>query len=206
MTAGKEAVLYAYGVVEGAGVVECPSKGIDDAPVTVLEHDGVAILTSVLSAQRFGARMWEEHAEDPVWLEEVAREHHGVLHHVAATGDVVPLRMPSVYTSEVSARQMMDRRQQLLREAMQRVRARLEWGVKIYLDPGSAGASGDSTGERPASGRDYLAQRSEQARQREQGRQQRVNAVTQVHESLAEAAADSVSNPPQDSALSGRSE
>jgi hypothetical protein len=44
----------------------------------------------------FRAADWERNATNVVWLERVARQHHAVLQHFAATTAVVPLRLPSL--------------------------------------------------------------------------------------------------------------
>ncbi|HJR39656.1 MAG TPA: GvpL/GvpF family gas vesicle protein [Nocardioidaceae bacterium] len=198
-----DTVLHAYGVVFPNSEFALPETGIDDAPVSLEPDDGVAVLVSPLSVDRFGPDQWERHSDDPRWLGNVAQQHHQVIQQVMDQVDVLPLRLPGLHRDRQSLRNALTSQSATLVEALSRVRGRMELGVKVYWVD-----KAPSTEEaKPAqSGRDYLMKRSAQSKERDESRQRRHDAVVAIHERLADAAVDAVTNPPQDPVLSGRKE
>ena len=97
MSEPEPTVVHAYGLLDAGSAPPPWDGGIDGAQVFVVRVGRVAALVSRLSAERYGAAAWQAHAEDPQWLERVAREHHAVLQTVVATSDVLPLRLPGIY-------------------------------------------------------------------------------------------------------------
>ena len=78
MSAAEGSVVHAYGLVADAPSLSLP-EGVDGAPVTLMRLGEVSVLVSELSAKDYGPEVWRAHAEDPKWLEHVARQHHAVL-------------------------------------------------------------------------------------------------------------------------------
>ncbi len=76
----------------------------------------------------------------------------------------------------------------------------VEWGVNIFL----TAITRQVQEEPPSSGREYLRRKSAAAEDRERLRRHRQGVVRAAYETLAKSATRSVSNPPQDEALSGR--
>jgi hypothetical protein len=83
------------------------------------------------------------------------------------------------------------------------VRDHLEWSVKVFRGKSVATAVPEP---RPASGRDYLARKSQEAGAEEDAARLRHGRVLDVHEALALSSTHAAVNPPQDKALSGRHE
>lgn len=202
MSEGDSTVVHAYGLVPGDATPTTP-PGIGGAPVRLLPVDGFAVLVSELSTETYGADVWRAHAEDPRWLEHVAREHHEVLQRVVEQTDVLPLRLPGIHQDEERLAQVLTEQQQPLGESLGAVRGHVELGGQVFLLNRTAG----SESQQPAtSGRDYLRRRSAEAQDREQARLRRQTKVLDVHETLAHASTRATVNPPQDAALSGRKE
>lgn len=201
MGAAEDTVVHAYGLVP-AGVSLSMPRGIDGAPVTLVEAGDVAALASELSAEAYGPDQWRAHAEDPRWLEHVASEHHAVLQAVVEQTEVLPLRLPGIHHDLATLQRVLAEQQSELQEALSQVRDHVEMGAKIFLvaEPQAEAE------ERPKSGRDYLARRSAEASNREQARVRRQSQVLDVHEALAHGSTRSAVNAPQDAALSGRKE
>lgn len=195
-------VVHAYGLVSADTSLSMPT-GIGGEPVRLLPVDGFAALVSELDAGAYGAEMWRAHAEDPRWLEHVAREHHEVLQAMVQQTDVLPLRLPGIHASTKNLEQVLRDQQAELAEALAHVRGHVELGGQIFLVDRDAGSA---PGERPRSGRDYLKRRSAEAQDREQSRLRRQAKVLDVHEALAHGSTRATVNPPQDAALSGREE
>lgn len=196
-------VIHTYGVVDG--VPSGLPDGIGGSPTTTLELGPVTLVVGQLDAERFGPEAWEQHGQDPRWLEPVARQHHEVLQALCDADDalaVVPLRLPGIYTDEEALRAALLTQADDLRRALDEVRGHSEWGVKVFL----TGAAETVEQPAPTSGRDYLQRRSAAVRDRDQLRERRHRIVLDVHEGLASVATHSVTNPPQDEALTGRKE
>lgn len=195
-------VHYVYGVLPAGQQPSDIAPGPDGAVVRLVEGQGLAAAVSELPADRYGEEEFRAHAEDPVWLQELASAHHRVLASIALHGDVVPLRMPTLCRSQERVLDLLDTQGDALRHALASVTGRVEWGVKLYLEPRPA----EEQQVQAASGRDYLGQRMAQGRARDEERVRRGDAVRACHEALSSVAVHAVANPPQDPALSGRRE
>jgi len=195
-------VHYVYGVLPGAQHPPDLADGPGGADVQLVEAHGLAAAVSELPADRFGEGEFRTHAEDPVWLQDLASAHHRVLASIAVDGDVVPLRMPTLCRSRESVLALLDTQGDALRHTLTSVSGRVEWGVKLYAEPRPA----EEQQVQAASGRDYLGQRMAQGRARDEERLRRGDAVRACHEALSSAADQAVVNAPQDPALSGRRE
>jgi hypothetical protein len=195
-------VIHAYGIVPGDAPCDLPDVGIGGAGVALLDAGPVAGVFSILPDSSYGASAWADHAEDAAWLTKVATEHHRVLADLVRDTDVLPLRLPAMYRDEAHLHDVLSAEAALFRAALDTLHDHLEWSVHLYLvgEPEAAAA------ERPTSGRDYLRQRTEVVAQRQLARVRRERVVGDAYASLADLSRQSVANPPQDSALSGRQE
>lgn len=202
MSAADETVVHAYGVVPAGQVLSLP-EGIDGSAVTEVRVGNVVALASELSTQSYGPDVWRAHAEDPRWLEQVASQHHAVLQAVVGQADVLPLRLPGIHHDVSTLEQVLREQAADLEHALGRVRGHVELGAKVFL----VEQAGKPDGEQPpTSGREYLARRSAEATQRDEARLRRQKEVLDAHEAMAHGSTRTAVNPPQDAALSGRSE
>lgn len=195
-------VVHAYGLVDPTAPVRLP-EGIDGAAISLVTVGDIAALASELSAEAYGPEVWRAHAEDPRWLEHVAGQHHAVLQAVVEQNDILPLRLPGIHADLETLEQVLREQHEALEAAFRSVREHVELGAKVYVvGPGQDPA----TEEPPTSGRDYLRRRSAEATSKEEARLRRQAKVLDAHEAMAMASTRAVANPPQDAALSGRSE
>lgn len=202
MTATGETVLHTYGVVANTDVA-LPEHGIGGTPLSILDVHGLAVVVGPVDAARLGPRVWEQHGEDPQWLGRVAQAHHEVLQAICTgspPADVLPLRLPGIYPDEAALRAALLPSSSALREALDRIRGQLEWGVQIFrVDEPVA------TDDAPVtSGRDYLKRKAAATAARDEGRSRRQREIVEAYDVLSSAANGSTTNPPQDPALSGR--
>jgi len=162
-------VVHAYGLVSSELSLRLP-PGIDGAAVRLVDAGRFAALVSELSSDALGEEQWRAHEEDPRWLQHVATEHHAVLQAVVDQTDVLPLRLPAIYRDTEALRRVLREQQPELEAALDSLRGHVEMGTKIFLVGPSAKTEAQ---ERPRSGRDYLAQRSAEAANRDQARVRR---------------------------------
>jgi hypothetical protein len=203
---------YVYGVVwtNDASFAE-ELSGLDaDGPVTTVIDGPLAAVVSRVPLVEFEADELRSHLSDIDWVERVARAHEAVLDDLCARTVVVPMRMCTVYRSDVNLRAMLQREAVNLRSALEFLDGKLEWGLKV-LAPGEsdtrpapdAGAAADDA-RSASSGADYLARR--RARRDEQAELEalQADAAAEIHEALAEVSHDGLLNPIQTSELPGR--
>ncbi|MGH3334331.1 MAG: GvpL/GvpF family gas vesicle protein [Nocardioides sp.] len=195
-------VHYVYGVLPSEPELSALPSGPGGAAVRLVRGAGLTAAVSELPEERYGEEQFRAHAEDPVWLQELATAHHRVLAALADDEDVVPLRMPTLCRTQQRVVELLEGRGPALRHALVAVRGRQEWGVKLYAErQPEADQQVQAT-----SGRDYLGQRMAQGKAREDDRTRRGDAVRTCHDALASAAVDAVVGAPQDPALTGRRE
>lgn len=197
--------MHAYGLVDLDAAGPMDLRGIGGAEVESGALGGLRVLFSRLDPVRYGARAWAEGGQDPEWLRDVARSHHGVLQAWLEQADVLPLRLPSLHAGVRPLLRAMRARLPELAEALSRIRDRWEWGLKILLASASVPSVKAGRG-RTKTGREYLLARAEEAASRDSARRTREEMVRRIYESLSALAEHAQVGPPQDRALTGRTE
>jgi hypothetical protein len=194
-------VVHAYGVVVGGTSLPLPDTGIGGSGVALLDAGPVAAVFSRLPGTDYGSAAWREHAEDPSWLADVALEHQKVLGELIESTDVLPMRLPAMYRDEMQLHELLTHEASLFRAALDSVHDHVEWSVQLFL-----ASEPEPVAEKPMSGREYILQKSDAARQRQDGRERRQRVVREAYASLVDVSRQSAANPPHDPALTGRSE
>jgi hypothetical protein len=195
-------VIHAYGIIRADAASALPDTGIGEAGVALLDAGPIAGVFSILPGTAYGEAAWTEHAEDAAWLTRVATEHQRVLGDIARDTDVLPLRLPAMYRDEVHLHQMLEAEAPLFHAVLESLRGHLEWSVHLFL----VGEPDEPEPERPRTGQEYLRQRTATVSRRQLARVKREQLVRDAYAALADLSRQSVANPPQDSALSGRAE
>jgi Gas vesicle synthesis protein GvpL/GvpF len=196
--------VYAVSVAELAGPDELSAvPGVDGAPVRVVAEGGLTAVVSSVDPGRFGEEALRRNLEDLRWLENAARAHHGVVQAAGRHHPVAPVRLATIYVDDDGVRALLAEHAQRFAAALERVRGRIEWGVK-----GFAVARRDDENPDPAPdlgpGAAYLMRkRAAGDRARTQHRLVR-EAAEDAHRALAALAVVSRRYPPQDPRLTGR--
>ncbi|WP_033825621.1 GvpL/GvpF family gas vesicle protein [Kitasatospora sp. MBT63] len=169
-----DTVVYAYAIArysERLDRAAAATHGIAGAPVLLLqaatgatahaEVPGLAAAISRVPAADFREDALAAHLEDIQWLEATARAHHAVIAALAEQTTVLPLRLGAVYFDDEGVRRVLAARQTEFGAGLDRLAARVEWGVKIYLE---AAPAREPVPDRPPSsdlgpGRAYLHSR-----------------------------------------------
>jgi hypothetical protein len=178
--------------------------GVAGAPVEQVEQDGLVAVVSPVPAADFAETPLRDHLEDLDWLAATARAHESVTGTLGTATSPLPLRLATVFRDDAGVRGMLDAQRQQLVAALERLRGRVEWGVKVYAVPEAAGTGGTPAGDRPkaASGRDYLRQRRDRRRTQEQSLQQAEEFAQRLHRALLPHASDARLHRLQNSELS----
>lgn len=200
---------YVYGVVptaEAAADAFEGAVGVDASePVVLVEDGALAAIASKVSLAEFGEGEVEERLHDPAWLEEKVRAHEAVLETALGRTTLVPFRFGTIYRGEEQVRRML-REHPALGAALERLRGKIELGVKGFLDPARFAAAREQAREEAhaESGRAYLL-RKQAERDLDDAREAfKGECALEAHERLAAAAGDARANPPQRPEISGR--
>jgi hypothetical protein len=193
--------LYVYGVVRSGTSAEVFAgvRGMDAAPVQLVEADGVAAIASPVRLAEFGEEALERNLKDGAWLEQQVQAHNRVLEAAVGRTTVLPLRFGAIYHSAEHVRAMLAERPQLASQ-LARLDGLLEFGVKAVVDPEAlrdrlAQARGTDPAE--GGGRAYM-QRKLQAREvEEEVRAFAAECGNASHAQLAAVAVDARANPAQ---------
>jgi len=206
--------LWAYGVSRAdAPRPEGLSGVVPSAPVTRVEAGELAALVSSVPLAEFAEEPLRRNLNDLTWLGRVARAHEAVLERALSTTAIVPLRLCTIYESEESVREMLEREQDAFVEALEVLDGRQEWGVKLLVDPerlaeearsrSSEAAALQDELEGRSGGSAYLVRRRLERHVREAASSVAGEVAEQVHARLQDWAIDAVSRRPQNRELSG---
>ncbi|MFC9291110.1 GvpL/GvpF family gas vesicle protein [Streptomyces sp. NPDC057052] len=195
---------YVYAVCRPVGApLQAELTGVAGAPAKMLHHHGLIAVVSDVPARDFAEEPLRAHLEDLDWLAATARGHQQVIDALTAVTTPLPLRLATVFRDDSGVRVMMEEREEFFRRTLDRLEGRVEWGVKVYVEPtGEETAGPDAAGAKPASGRDYLLQRRRRARAQEDTWQRAERFAGRLHSLLSEHADAARLHAPQNSALS----
>ncbi|MFL5826112.1 MAG: GvpL/GvpF family gas vesicle protein [Thermoleophilaceae bacterium] len=182
-------------------------------PVERVEAAGLAALVSLVPGAEFGAEPLRGNLNDLAWLERVARAHEAVLERTLGMSTIVPLRLCTLYESESSVQQMLERERDSFVEALDALSGRQEWGVKVLVDPDKLAAEARANSDEAAAleqelsarggGGAYMLRRRLERHLRELSDALAREVAEHVHARLQDWAIDAVTRPPQNRDLSG---
>lgn len=206
--------IWAYCVLRAGDPLPGALPGVDpEAPVEPLEDEGLVALVSRVPLAEFGEEPLRRNLNDLPWLEGTARTHESVLESALQTGPIVPLRLCTIFADEAGVRAMLAREREQLREALERLDGRREWGVKLLVDRDTLAEAARERSQEVADLQDQIAGRTGGGAYMLERRLERLvsehidrlagELAKDVHARLADWASDSVLNPPQNRELSG---
>jgi len=151
----------------------------------------------------------EEQLNDRPWLEQKVLAHEDVLSRYLRDGPVVPLRFGAIYRRLDDVVGLLDERRDEFAEDLERVRGRVEIGVKGWAD--RARLEEQLSRERAAippstPGRAYLERKQVERDLAEEASALLSDVARSAHTCLVELAAGAVVNRPQPPELTGRDE
>jgi hypothetical protein len=206
--------LWAYCVLPAGDPLPANRGGVaGDGPLELVEGRGLAAIVSRVPLAEFGAAPLRENLNDLAWLERVARAHEVVLDAALGQSTIVPLRLCTIYESEQSVREMLDREHDSLAQALEALAGRQEWGVKLIVDENrladearswsSEAAALENELDARTGGGAYMLRRRLERHVREAVDTLGAELAEQVHAQLQDWASDAVVLPPQNPELSG---
>ena len=151
----------------------------------------------------------EEQLNDRPWLEEKVLAHEDVLSRYLREGPVVPLRFGAIYRQLDEVVELLGERRDELTQDLERVRGRVELGVKGWVDRRGLEetlARKRAMSPTSAPGRAYLERRQVERDVAAEASALLADVARSVHARLAELAVAAVANRPQPPELTGRAE
>jgi hypothetical protein len=209
---GDADLVYVYGVGDFTHGYEGGMPGIvPQSEVTRLERNGLVAFISAVPPGEFGESTLPENLNDIDWLRDRATSHQTVLSDLGEHGPIVPMRFCTLYASEERVEELLETRQEILHRALESVRDRSEWGVKVICDldalfadrlenfPPATQETSHGSGE----GTRYLVNRKLQEDSQNRAAAYASQIAERLHETLEHLSVASTELPPQSQELRG---
>ncbi|HEY4596183.1 MAG TPA: GvpL/GvpF family gas vesicle protein [Thermoanaerobaculia bacterium] len=118
--------------------------------------DGLWLIAADAPLPEYGGDEIQRRLSDLSWVSDRALAHEAVIEHFAAAGAVVPMKLFTLFSADERAVAFIQEDRERLGRVLDRVEARVEWGVRVRLDDvrardvlaaeAQAGAGGKSSG------------------------------------------------------------
>ncbi|MFG2884272.1 GvpL/GvpF family gas vesicle protein [Streptomyces sp. NPDC048297] len=120
--------------------------GVGGVPPALLHHQGLVAVVSKVPETEFDEEVLLAHLEDAEWRAAAVRAHEGVIDALTTVTTPLPLRLATVVPDDSGVRTMIESRGAAFRRILDRLEGRLEWGVRMYLEPGTEPGTEPETG------------------------------------------------------------
>jgi hypothetical protein len=186
------------------------AAGIGGGPARAIRAAGLTAIVGDVGEPEFGEAALRRNLEDLDWLDRTARAHHAVIEAVAGQFPAVPMRLATVFASDMGVAGMLRERADDFREALSRISARSEWGVKAYAaepvdqDTASGSAADGHDGSSAGPGAAYLRRRRALLTARKDARREAMASAQVVYAELARLSVSAHLYPPQSPDLTGQ--
>ncbi len=132
--------LYLYCIRERTEAFSAMSaKGIDgNGEAFVVPYRDLEAIVSEVSLDEFGSQEIQEKARDDLnWIKERSIAHERVIEEAMANDgtvlSVIPMRFGTIFEEKAQLEETLGRDYPRIRESLDRIRNKQEWGVKVYL-------------------------------------------------------------------------
>jgi len=134
-----ELAFYVYCIAESAAAAELPAESLPPAieegsKLEWVVSDDLAALSSQVPLASYSEEKLAEHLSDASWTAARAMRHETIAEYVAKRAGVVPLRFGTIFLEREGIEQMLSNQGKELREILERLRGREEWGVNVFCD------------------------------------------------------------------------
>lgn len=131
--------FYVYCIAESAAAAQLPPESLpaaieDDSELEWVVSEGLAALSSQVPLASYSEERLAEHLSDASWTAAHAMRHETIAEYVAKRAGVVPLRFGTIYLERAGIERMLSEQGRELRQILERLRGREEWGVNVFCD------------------------------------------------------------------------
>jgi hypothetical protein len=187
--------LYVYGIGPSSGLHAPAVCGIAGSAPETLEAGGLTVLAGRFDTSVFGKDVLA--SSDPRAVEAHLRAHEAVLDAAMGEATIIPMRFGTVVADTQELARVLELHRAEIVAALDRVRDRVEWGVKLHCDYKSLAARLDTEaadGDAPRSGREYLMSRRRRQANERMAQAEVLDMAAAVHHALADAADDATTS------------
>ena len=161
LTAPEDPLLYLYGIVPSdAPDPPADLRGVQGAPVGVLEAAGARALVSEIPEEGYSAEEIDEQLQDVKWVGARGAEHERVLTWFVDRGTVIPFSLFSLHRDADALAGRLDEMRDEIAAALAALVGRREWGVRIWADEAALAERADRLSPRLSGLRQELEQAS----------------------------------------------
>ena len=134
-----ELAFYVYCIAESAAAAELLPESLplpieEDSKLEWIVTGDLAALTSQVPLASYNEASLAEHLSDAGWTAARAMRHETIAEYVAKRAGIVPLRFGTIYLERAGIERMLSDKGRELREILERLRGREEWGVNVFCD------------------------------------------------------------------------
>ncbi len=142
---------YLYGITRAEQGTRDGIGGLVQAdaiePVEAISSGGVLAVARRVPLDDFSPEALNVQADDPAWIEAIARRHNAVIEAIHRTHPILPAKFGSVYTSAADLQAALQEEQDALLARLNRLEGCDEWGVRLYADVAAIRQRADSEQE-----------------------------------------------------------
>lgn len=129
---------YLYGIVGADQRVAEALRGVapaaDERPLEAIASDGLVAIVRRVPIADYSVETLRARAEDPAWIEAVARRHNAVVEAIHEALTVLPAQFGAVYSRDEDVLAALQEEHDALLERLAWLRDCDEWGVRLYGD------------------------------------------------------------------------
>jgi len=130
---------YVYCVAEAVAAEQFdagafPAAIEENAKLEWVVANELAALASAVPLDVYGEQSLADHLADATWTAVRAMRHETVVEYIAKRVSVVPLRFGTIYLDRAGIERMLVEKSRELKQIIERLRGREEWGVNVYAD------------------------------------------------------------------------
>lgn len=130
---------YVYCIADSGTTSQLAAESLpvaieEDSPLEWLAVNNLAALVSRVPLAAYNEESLAQHLTDATWTAIRAMRHETVVEYVAKRAGVVPLRFGTIYLDRSGIEKMLADESRKLKEIIEQVRGREEWGVNVYSD------------------------------------------------------------------------
>ena len=192
---------YLYCIAESVASAKLPADSLpaaieEDAKLEWITVGDLAALSSQVPLASYSEEKLAEHLSDASWTAVRAMRHETVMEYVAKHAAVVPLRFGTIYLERAGVERMLSDRAKDLKQILERLRGREEWGVNVFCDQSTLKSAIVSVSPKlrelaeqaaqASPGQSYLMQKKIDALRVDEARNALSRIVEQVEQALAE--------------------
>ena len=193
--------FYVYCIAESAAAADLPVDSLPaaiegDSKLEWVVSGDLAALSSQVPLASYSEERLAEHLSDASWTAARAMRHETIAEYVAKRAGVVPLRFGTIYLERAGIERMLSEQRRELRQILERLRGREEWGVNVFCDQSVLMSSITSVSpvlrelsERAAQaspGQSYLMQKKIDTLRVDEGRATLNRIIEQIEKTLGE--------------------